>query len=591
MRSVLVLLVLALPCLAQTQGNAPSPADSYLNAAQMNGGGGACSAPGYGCVNFVEGVNSQDLIVCSAGQQTASACGFGSDPPWTFSDTASFTWNMETASNNGLTGGAKYFLQTGYACTTSSQSTYRVNWSANNGGQCDTDFNCVRIPHACSSGSVTVDAFQANFQATSGTGATTITNTLTTTRTLDLVVSAAQKAAGNGGSNSLHPLGTLGITGNSAGQASMAWGIANTLGSNSFSWDDYNSTHNNTQAQTTAFRIPIILGDSALPQAGTGVAYSAQLHCYGAAVSNPTYTLASGSFPSGISLNTSTGAITGTTSTAGSSTLQFTCTDGTNTSPTDTLTLQVSGFGSIQQLATQHLGFNNGGGSFSFPTSGCGDVITVYSYGVDTHGGSGYLQTINGVNNYVKSSDGSPVQQYFLTAGTRQAPLVMWVIGPLASSAPTITVANSTSASSGLDAWASLIRGAQAVLDIPTPNSTLGTANGSISASYTTVVPNEFLQVGTFTIYNSNSFTLSAPFALDTSGNNAFDSYAFGHSLVAGASTVTATTNISNSLSSNCSSFNFCDPWTTLVTAIRPGFDLACSNFAGSGEKPRRPSW
>lgn len=588
---ILVLIGGIIPLHAQTQGFAPQPTDSYMNAAETNGQGGACAAPGWGCVNFVEGVNAQDLIVCAAGQQDATFSGFGSNPPWTFTDTAGFTWTMETA-NHGGTGGTQqnYFLQTGYTVATSSQATYRVSWSASAQGNADNEFNCVRFPNIGSGGSVTVDAFQSNTFSGSGSGTVTMTNTLTTNRTSDLIVSAAQKACCNGNGNSLQQNGVLGMTNNGNGWASMAWTIAPNFGSNSFVWTDWKATANFDQSQTIAFRVPIKLSDSALPQAGVGVAYSAQLHCYGSAVSNPTYALVSGVMPSGLTLHTATGIIDGTPSAGGTTSLGFTCTDGTLTSATDTLSLQIAGFGAIQQLATQSLQLGNLT-AVNFPTSGCGDVITIIAYGNDTHGGTAYLQAINGASNYVKSSDNAPVQQYLLTGGSHVAPLVEWVVGPLNTSNPTITVANSNAASSALRAWASLIRGGQAVIDIPTVNSTLATSNGSISASYATVVPNEFLQVGTFTQIATDAFTLNSPFALDASGNDTFNSYAFGHSLVAGASSVTATTNISNAVTGNCATFNFCDPWTTLVTAIRPGFDLACANFNGPGDRSRVRPW
>lgn len=603
-----LIALLSVACLAQSQGNAPQAVDSWQDAGRMNGGIGACTPGDTDCANAPEGVNNNDLIVCSKGQEDVTdgcVASGGSNPPWTFSDSASFTWTRETSHNNGGTAGtsSNMFQQMAYTCATSSQTSYQVHVTGN-APPCQTNFTCVRIKNACTSGTITQDAFQQNTFTISGTGITTLTNTLTTTRLNDLIVSGSQPAPNNGTGSTLQPIGLLSLaTGdqeaNSVAQdlGSLAWGVAPTLGSNSFSWKNLVAIHNTTQQQTIAFQIPITLGDSALPQAAVGVAYKAQLHTYGGLSSSPTYAC-TGLPASGLSLNTATGLISGTATGTGTLSLGCTSTDGTNTSATDTLSLQiVSSFPIPFVAATPTLtGLGGGGGSITVPGGVCGDVVVLQPQAADdTHGSVGYLQAINGTGNYVHSSDNSPVQRCFVGSGLWNGPQEAWVIGPLNTTGPqTITVANNTAAASALVVLATDVRGAQAICSAPSINSDANTtASGTLSTSYTTLVPNELVLAQTEGWQQgSNQFTamtFSAPLSSVNSGSGTYIFGGFGSGVIPTPSTITATTNLTETGPGDCGgTFTYCDAVSTLVMSLRPGTDTACPVFSGAGEKFKR---
>jgi len=74
------------------------------------------------------------------------------------------------------------------------------------------------------------------------------------------------------------------------------------------------------------------------PESGTAV-----LVCSGGSGTGPTFALSSGSLPTGLSLNTSTGVISGTATASGTSTPAFTCTRGTGgTSAAKTLNIVIA---------------------------------------------------------------------------------------------------------------------------------------------------------------------------------------------------------------------------------------------------------
>lgn len=588
MKLGVLLLLLAGIAAAQTQGFAPQPVDSYLDGFQMNGGAGTC-AGSQTCVNFNEGVSSteNDLIVCVAQQQDANLTGCktggGGNAPWTFSDSLSDTW---TNADNGDSFGGQYMQEMSYACVGSNSSTYTVNVTGNAVG-CAFGLICTRFKNACSSGSVTKDAFQSTVNVIGSSSAfTTNTATVTTTKLRDLLVSAAGVAPGNGGSNRWHIGGGMGATGSGGtGNANgMGWQIAGTLGSNTTTFYDMFVAHNSDINQTIAFSVPINIGDSILPQGAVGVSYSAQLHCYGGTSASPTYALSSGSL-NGLTLHTATGVIDGTPSAAGTFTPAFTCTDGSSTSSARTLILVTqSSFIAPSEINTQITNFNAVPSTVTFNSVLCGDVITLSPAGVDTHGSTGYMQTINGTNNKVTASDGSPVQQYFINGGTGRAPNVVWVVGPItASGTITITTTNNTSASSGLVVNVTQWRGVQAVIDAAVANSSglSGNANnGSLSTNYTTVVPNEMLLATTFAAHGTPgtsgpfTFSFNAPFTLlnNTTGG-VFGDGGYAYGLISSATTTTETTTITGYSASGggCNGSNWCDAWTTVLTALRPG--------------------
>lgn len=548
----------------------------------MNGGTGACAGTG-DCVNFQDGVTAQDLIVCGAWQADPTAGGgcTGPVPNWTFTDTLSNTFTDKSSAHPGD------YVQLAYQCVGSTNATYRVNRTGNT--NCSSNMVCTRFINACSGGAITVDVFQSNTFSVSGTGITTLTNTLTTTKLNDLIVSIALQAPLNGGSNRISPTGALNFAaGDSTGSPNMAWAIAPTLGSNSFTWSETNAIFNSDAAQTVAFAIPIRIGNSDLPEAVNGSAYSAQLYCYGGTSATPSFALASGAVPTGLTLHTATGVIDGTATVNGTTAATYTCTDGTSTSSAVSLPMTVGAGGSITKVTTFDGNFNGGGGSIIPTQAVCGDILTLVRSGADTHGGVGYLMGIHGTNNSITSSDGAPVKKCFVNAGLWVAPLEEDIIGPFVGSSPTITVTNGTSASAGLGYFATLLRGAQAICEKPAASSVaISTTSTSATTNYTTAVANEYLQMSGISTDQSSVWSFNTPLTLDLSNAGTFIPEAFGHAPISTASTVTATVN-DTTTAGICGSFTNCAYLTALTVAVRPGFDNACAQFAGSGEKHRR---
>ena len=143
--------------------------------------------------------------------------------------------------------------------------------------------------------------------------------------------------------------------------------------------------------QTATFTLTIsaaslVISTSSLPNGQTGVAYSATLAATGG-VSPYTWSLTSGSLPAGLTLNASTGAITGTPSASVASTaLTFKVTDSSSPALTQTanLTLTISATPTVASVTvnpTSVLGGNSSQGTvtLSGPALSGGATVTLTS--------------------------------------------------------------------------------------------------------------------------------------------------------------------------------------------------------------------
>ena len=116
---------------------------------------------------------------------------------------------------------------------------------------------------------------------------------------------------------------------------------------------------------------------SPLPDGGVGVGYSQQIGCSGGGGGSYSWSVASGSLPDGLSLDTSSGAISGTPTTTGTYYFNIQAQDGTGATSADfqitvgSLTLTTSslpdGAGGISY--SQSLGVSYGSGSYSWTVS------------------------------------------------------------------------------------------------------------------------------------------------------------------------------------------------------------------------------
>ncbi|HLK49535.1 MAG TPA: putative Ig domain-containing protein [Bryobacteraceae bacterium] len=92
----------------------------------------------------------------------------------------------------------------------------------------------------------------------------------------------------------------------------------------------------------TAIAAPITISPQSLPGGVVGVAYSQTLTASGGAGSPYTWAVATGTLPAGLSLNTSTGAITGTPTAAAISTFTISATDSMAASATQGFTVTIA---------------------------------------------------------------------------------------------------------------------------------------------------------------------------------------------------------------------------------------------------------
>jgi hypothetical protein len=139
------------------------------------------------------------------------------------------------------------------------------------------------------------------------------------------------------------------------------------------------STSNVVPYTISSGTTPVAITTSSLPDATTGGAYSATLAASGGTTPY-TWSVSSGSLPAGLTLNANTGAISGTPTTAGSSSFTVMVADSTSPTPqtaTKDLSITVNGGG--------------GGGSVTITTSSMpdGTAGTPYSAALQTSGGTG----------------------------------------------------------------------------------------------------------------------------------------------------------------------------------------------------------
>ena len=334
--------------------------------------------------------------------------------------------------------------------------------------------------------------------------------------------------------------------------------------------------------QTLAFApSTILIADTNLPDAGTGVAYSAQLHCVGG-TAGQTYSIVSGALPTGLSLNTATGAITGTPS-GTTQTIGFACTDGTVTSATQNLTINVGPILGVPSTRTL-----SGSNPYTMNVQ-CGSTIVIFARGDKYVDFNGFVQAATGVNNKISDTFNSPVRRLVgRIPGNNSWPLVAYIVGPVTTAGTdTITVQNSLGGNTTSAVRTSLaveVTGAS-VWDIGAAVSALtNSATGSFAASYTTLVNNTMLLVAS----DSNSsvgLSISAPFSPISSGGDVTGTTLYSASVISTPQSVTATTSFTGGSLNETA-------WDSLIIPLRPALPVpGCPVNFGTGEKFRRQIW
>jgi len=337
--------------------------------------------------------------------------------------------------------------------------------------------------------------------------------------------------------------------------------------------------------QTLAFKPDAIkIADSMLPDAGSGVAYSAQLHCVGG-TAGQTFSLFGGSLPTGITLNTSTGVLSGSSTATGSYSPQFKCTDGTVTSAAQTLSLQVGGtlnIPNVRQINNTWSG-DNGGGFFDM-TVNCGSTLIIVARGDDTHGGQGFQQAVNGVNNKISDTFGSTWR--IMTGpvtGNGAWPVVVYVAIVTQAGVDRITLGNNQVVSSARPISLALeVTGGNVLDNGAHATAYLNTATGSLAPSFTTVVGNTLLLNLADTLNPATVWSVNSPFSAISSGGDVEGVTLYSTALISSAGATTITDSFTGGATDK-------QQYDALTIPIRPALAVSgCPANFGTGEKIRR---
>ena len=141
----------------------------------------------------------------------------------------------------------------------------------------------------------------------------------------------------------------------------------------------------------------VMRSPTALPDGVLSTAYNYTLQASGG-VGSYTWSITSGSLQPGLSLNASTGAITGTPTAGPQNTITFHVTDGTN-SANLTTTLKVSASQNTISLVQSKSGAVNGGGSLTFTSNvTSGNLITVREENFNGPPGLGFVGCTDTLN-------------------------------------------------------------------------------------------------------------------------------------------------------------------------------------------------
>ncbi len=165
---------------------------------------------------------------------------------------------------------------------------------------------------------------------------------------------------------------------------------------------------------------PIITG-SALPSGVTGISYAAQLAATGGTAPYSNWTITAGTLPAGLTLNSASGAITGTPLSAGTSTVSVTVRDSLGvSSPPQVFTIAVTAPLCTYSLNTSSAAFSSFGGVGSVNVTapaGCGWAISgIPTWITITSGSAG---TGSGTVNFTAAANGtnSPVSATMFIGG------------------------------------------------------------------------------------------------------------------------------------------------------------------------------
>lgn len=493
-RLIIAFLVCLGTCAAQINDNAPKLIDSYL---------GPHIGSSTGVLDFIEPVTAGDLVglaVNIAGNSAALTC---SDTRGT---TFSYTSPVVTPTPPDVTK-----ITTGYFCygLAGNSGAETITITGIGGTQ---PWNA--IPFHFKNITATLDG-TAQSNTLSGNPAT-ISTSHTTTTTNDLILSFSfQSNYYQDTTSCTYPDMMASSFADAVPQTSMLCyqytGVPGT-----YTPTHVISQHGGAQRigiQSIAFKpTGLAVATTALPDGDVVSAYKATLVGVGGTAA---LTYAATGLPTGLSLNTSTGVISGTPGSVGTYTIGTTVTDGVTTSPTVNLTLKIGNSLSNPSIIASSK-FTGNVSDSGLLTYQCGDLVIAALHADDTHTGLGWTIPGDGANTYL-SLGGIKFKRFPVVQASFQAPMAVYYAQMTANGSGHITLTDTSTGSPLSDEYIQ-IRNGQPILDLVGANVIQPGTTSPIAAttSYATLVPNTLAIYPTATGNNGgglDTITYAAPFS------------------------------------------------------------------------------
>jgi uncharacterized protein YhjY with autotransporter beta-barrel domain len=303
----------------------------------------------------------------------------------------------------------------------------------------------------------------------SGTGNFTVTatdtNSATGSQAYSLVINGLAPVAGAvsatvAANSSANPI-TLNITSGTASSVAVASAAshgtatasgtsitytptAGYSGSDSFTYTATNASGTSSPATVTITVSPptISLNPATLNNGTVGTSYSTTLTASGGSAPY-TYAITAGSLPAGLSLNTGTGAISGTPSTSGTSNLTVTATDANSATGSQAYSITISDQAPVANAVSATLAANSSANTITLNITGAATSVAVAS------AASNGIATASGTNiTYTPTAGFSGSDSFTYTAtnasGTSSPATVTITVSPPSISLNPATLSNGT---------------------------------------------------------------------------------------------------------------------------------------------------
>ena len=409
------------------------------------------------------------------------------------------------------------------------------------------NIHCLEVP--ASAWTATVDV--STNGGYTGTPATVTTASVTTTKNGDLYYVYLSGFQSGGVMYPQSPLLNLG-NGGGTDSAVSAYMVTGTNGAYTSTINNVTNTKGN-YVVITLKPAAVNIQTTALPTGSLSNAYSYTLQALGGAGAY-TWSITSGSLFTGLSLNSSTGAITGTPTAGGTNSITFQVSDGTN-SATATLNLTVNSSagtpayiqGAQNTTGTPSITFGS-----NVASGNCG-VVGKYTYDANTAQWANPTDSVGTVYQYLGAVQ-SPNQRMAMALYAGVFP---------SSGSNTITTSLSTAT------IAAEFSNCQVFNDALSIASGKSSASATLtSGSLTTGVPNSMMYCAVAAFTGPTTLTAQSPFTSD--GNSTSNGPARGeYDLKSSTGSYTATFTQASNTDGD---------WALTCTALRPGTSGTVAN-------------